>query len=363
MARPTVRKLIFVISTFLLLWLALRYLLPVSLPFLLGGGLALGAEPLVRFLCGKLGFRRGLAAGIGVSIAFAMLVLVLMLLGALAVKEVRNLSSILPQAQQMIQSGLSAAQDFLLGLSQRMPDGISSFMAQTVTDLFSGSAALLSKVTDRLLGLATGLLGRIPNGALGFGTGIVSSYMISAKLPRIREALRQRVPKSWKEQYLPALQTVKASVGAYLLAQAKLASVTFAIVTGGLLILGTHLAPLWGFLIALVDAVPLLGTGTVMLPWALVCFLQDDHVRAIGILAVYAAAVTTRSVLEPRLIGRQMGLDPLVTLVALYLGFRLWGGMGMLLAPLAAATAIRLSNTGNAQAPFDEGAGTEERGS
>lgn len=352
MARPTVRKLIFVISTFFAIWLALRYLLPVSLPFLLGGGLALGAEPLVRFLCGRLGFRRGLAAGIGVSISFAMLVLVLMLLGALAVKEVRNLSFILPQAQQMIQSGLSSTEDFLLSLSQRMPDGISAFMTQTVTDLFSGGAALLSRLTDKLLGLATGFLGRIPNGALGFGTGIISSYMISAKLPKLREGLRQRIPAAWKERYLPALQTVRTSVCAYLLAQLKLAAITFAIVTGGLMILGTRLAPLWGFFIALVDAVPLLGTGTVMLPWALVCFLQEDHVRAIGLLAVYAAAVTTRSILEPRLIGRQMGLDPLVTLMALYLGFRLWGVMGMLLSPLAAATAIRLSG---AQAPSDGG--------
>ena len=112
------------------------------------------------------------------------------------------------------------------------------------------------------------------------------------------------------------------------------------------------MAPLWGFLIALVDAVPLLGTGIIMLPWAAVCFLQQAPVRGIGLVAIYAAAVTTRSILEPRLIGRQMGLDPLVTLLALYLGFRLWGVMGMLLAPMAAATAIRLAGT---QAPSDEG--------
>lgn len=344
MARPTARKIIFVISVFFGIWLTLRYLLPISLPFLLGGGLALGAEPLVDFLCGKLKLRRGLAAGIGISIAFALLALVLMLLGALAVKEVSRLSSVLPQARQMVQAGLTAVQDYLLALSGRMPDGLSGIMTRTVTDLFSGGTALLSRVTDKLLAIATGLLGRLPNGALGFGTGVISSYMISAKLPQIREAIRRRTPAAWKERYLPALQTVKTSVLAYLLAQLKLSAITFGIVTGGLLLLGIRLAPLWGFLIALVDAVPLLGTGTVMLPWALVCFLQDAPVRAMGLLAIYIGAVATRSVLEPRLVGRQMGIDPLVTLVALYLGFRLWGVLGMLLSPLAAATAIRLSS-------------------
>lgn len=344
MARPVIRKFFILFFTFLGIWLTLRYLLPVCLPFLLGGGLALASEPLVRFLCRKLKLRRGLAAGIGITAGFAMLALVLMILGALAVKELSRLSSVLPQAQQMVQSGLTAAQDFLLTLSGRMPEGIGSMMTRTVTDLFSGSTALLSRVSNKLLSMATGLLGKLPNGALGLGTAVISSFMISAKLPRLRENLQKRIPTAWKERYLPALQTVKTSVCAYLLAQFKLASITFGIVCGGLLILGTRLAPLWALLIALVDAVPLLGTGTVMLPWALVCFLQADHVRGIGLIAIYAAAVTTRSVLEPRLIGRQMGIDPLVTLFSLYLGFRLWGVLGMVLAPLTAATAIRLSS-------------------
>lgn len=344
MARPAFQKILLLFAAFFALWLALRYLLPVSLPFLLGGGLALAAEPLVNFLCTKLRIKRGIAAGIGISMAFCLLVLLLMILGALAVKEVTRLATILPQARQTVQTGLLSAQDFLLSLSQRLPDGISGPMTQTVMDLFSGSTALLSKVTDKALSMATGLLGKLPNGALGFGTGLISSYMISAKLPRIRESLRKRIPPSWKEKYLPALHTVKTSVGAYFLAQVKLSAITFAIVAGGLLILRVRLAPLWAFLIALVDAVPLLGTGTVMLPWVLVSFLQEDHVRAIGLLAIYAGAVSTRSVLEPRLIGKQMGIDPLVTLIAMYLGFRLWGILGMLLAPLTAATAIRLSS-------------------
>ena len=344
MARPAIRKYLAVIGLFLSLWLAIKYLLPMGLPFLLGGSLALGAEPLVSFLCRKLKLRRGLSSGIGITVALAMVALVLMILGALAVKEVSRLSSILPQAQQMIHSGLTTTRQTLLSLSSRMPEGLSGPAAQAVTDLFSGSAALLSRVSDRLLGMATGILGRLPNGALGFGTAVISSYMISAKLPRIQGFLRQRIPGVWKERYLPALQAVKASAGGYLLAQLKLAAITFAIVTGGLLILGTRLAPLWGFVIALVDAVPLLGTGIILLPWAILCFLQHAPVRAIGLLAVYAAAVTTRSILEPRFIGKQMGIDPLVTLLAMYLGFRLWGVLGMLLSPLAAATAIRLTS-------------------
>ena len=344
MTQPIYRKILTLAAVFLSLWVAIRYLLPVFLPFLLGGGLALAAEPLVRFLSGKLRLHRGIAAGIGITIAFALLVLALMLLGALAVRELSLLSGVLPQAQEMVRTGLGSLQDLVLSLAARLPETVSGPATRTVLELFSGGAALLSKITDKLLSLATGILGRIPDGALGFGTALISSYMISAKLPGIKTALRRRIPGVWKEKYLPALHTVKDSVFSYLRAQCKLAGVTFLIVAGGLLILGIRLAPLWALLIALVDAVPLLGTGTAMIPWALASLVQGEHIRAIGLGGIYLAATVTRSVLEPRLIGRQMGMDPLVTLIALYLGYRLWGVLGMLLAPLATATAIRLSS-------------------
>lgn len=344
MTRPAVRKMLTLLTVFLGSWLFIRYLLPIFLPFLLGGGLALAAEPAVKFLCSRFRLSRGAAAGIGVTMTFVMLVLILLLLGALLLRELSGLSHILPQAQQMIQTGLTSLQDFLLNLANRAPEGLAGMLTQSVLELFSGGAALLSRITDKLLGIASGVLGRIPDSALGFGTGLISSFMISAKLPRIRAFISQRIPISWKNRIFPAMAAAKKTVCSYLLAQFKLMGVTFLIVGAGLLLLGIRLAPLWASLIAAVDAVPLLGTGTVMLPWTFVCFLQGDHVRAIGLLGIYAAAAVTRSVLEPRLIGRQMGIDPLLTLVALYLGYRLWGVFGMLLAPMAAATAIRLAD-------------------
>ena len=113
--------------------------------------------------------------------------------------------------------------------------------------------------------------------------------------------------------------------------------VSYGIVSLGFLLLNISHGLLWAALVALVDAVPLLGTGTVLLPWALVCFLQDQHFRAIGLLCIYGAAMLTRTVLEPKLVGKQLGLDPLLTLLALYLGYRFWGFAGMLLAPVLAA--------------------------
>ena len=93
---------------------------------------------------------------------------------------------------------------------------------------------------------------------------------------------------------------------------------------------------------AVVDAFPVLGTGAVLLPWSLISFLQGDSGRAFGLLGLYGAAAVIRSLLEPRLVGRQLGLDPLVTLIALYTGYRIWGLTGMILSPLIAVTVTQL---------------------
>ena len=91
------------------------------------------------------------------------------------------------------------------------------------------------------------------------------------------------------------------------------------------------------------DAIPLLGTGTVLLPWALTRLLQGDPLIAAGMAALYLVAMVTRTVLEPRFYGHHLGLDPLVMLLFLYIGYRLWGFLGIVISPLLAATTKALT--------------------
>ena len=109
------------------------------------------------------------------------------------------------------------------------------------------------------------------------------------------------------------------------------------------LMLGIPYAFAWAILVAAVDAIPLLGTGTVLIPWALTKLLQGDPLIAAGLTVLYLVAMVTRTVLEPRFFGRHLGLDPLVMLVFLYFGYRLWGFLGIVISPLLAATTKALT--------------------
>lgn len=331
-----------VVGVCLFAWLGGKFLLPLCFPFLLGTGLALTAEPLVKLLCAKLRLPRGAAAGIGVTAAFLGLAMLVLLVLAFLVRELSVLAGVLPDLTDTARSGITLLQNWLMDMTGRMPQSVRPLLQQNVTTLFSGGTALLDKAFSYVLGLAGAILSHVPDSALSLGTGVISGFMISAKLPRIRKWIAAHFPREKLRPLLQTLKRIRTAVGAWLIAQLRLAGVTLVILLLGLMILRIPYAPLWAVGISLVDAFPVLGTGTVLLPWALICYLQADRARAMGLAAIYVVISLTRSVLEPKLVGRQLGLDPLVTLFALYAGYKLWGLGGMIIAPLLAVTVAQL---------------------
>lgn len=319
-----------------LLWAAGRYLLPIAMPFLLAVLLALAAEPLVRVLGSRLRLPRWAGAGIGVTVALTVAVLLVLTLCAFALRQVGRLANVVPDLESTTQQGLATLEDFLLNVAHRAPDSVSPMLTRGVEGLFSDGGDLLENASGTVLRMASGVVTRIPDSALGVGTWLIASYMISARLPRLKEAALSRLPASWREQYLPGMRRLRKTLSGWLLAQLKLTGVTFLVLCAGFLLLRIRHGVLWAAVVSLLDALPVLGTGTVLVPWSLVCFLQGEPVRAVGLLGTYAAAAVLRSVLEPKLVGKQLGLDPLVTLAAMYAGYRLFGFGGMILAPLLA---------------------------
>lgn len=341
--RPGNPKFSSIIFAFFLVWLAIRFFLPLFSPFVLGTLLALSAEPMVRFLHKKLHIPRSVSAGIGISMAFFLLAMILLCLCAFLVRELGNLGRVLPDLGQTAKSGFSLVQNWLLQLSSHWPESLQPVLRQNVNRFFSDGAALLDRATGYLLSLAGNLLSHVPDSAFSLGTALISAFLISAKLPRLRRYLLRRIPRERLRALLDTVRRMRRVLGGWFTAQCKLVGVSFLILFLGLVILRIPYALLWASAICLVDAFPILGTGTVLLPWSLVCLLQGDPPRAIGLAAVYIVVTLTRSMLEPKFLSRHLGLDPLITLVALYAGFRLWGIGGMILAPILTVIAIQIA--------------------
>lgn len=330
------------LGIFFAVWLFARFLLPLIFPFLLGLGLALCAQPGVKFLVKRFRLPRILASGLGVSLTFFSLTGVILLALAALVRLLQYLGGVLPDLEQTARAGVQLLEGWLLGLTERFPQGIGSLLRQNIAGLFSGGTALVNKFLQYIVGLAGNLLTHIPDSALTLGTAFVSAYMISARLDRIRRWLEKQFPREKLRPLLQTLHRVRAALTGWLTAQLKLSMLTFGILTAGFLLLRIPHGILWALAVAALDAFPVLGTGTALLPWALICFLQGNLPRAIGLVSTYTVVTLLRSALEPKLVGHQLGLDSLVTLISVYAGYRLWGIGGMILAPLLTATVLQL---------------------
>ena len=327
-------------------WLGLRLVLPLMYPFLLGTLLALGAERAADFLERRLRLPRFLAAGLAVGALVAGLGGLVLLLAALAVSQLGGLCEALPSIAATVRSGLALLENRLLSLGSGLPG-----YRQAITGLFSDGEELITRVGRLVLGRAGAILTRLPGQTLSLGTALLSGFMICAKLPSIRTRLRARRADPRLEALQKALGKLKNTGKLYLCSQLKLMGVTFCLLFAGFSLLRVGYPLLIALLVTLVDALPVLGTGSILIPWALVCFLEGSAARALGLLGLYATAALTRSVLEPKLVGSHLGLDPLVTLMAMYCGLRLWGLGGMLLLPMLAAAVFTSPLLGDGDTP------------
>ena len=345
------RKPLLILGAFVALWLGLKFLLPVALPFLLGGMLAVAAEPAVRFGQRVLKWKRGLSAGFGVTVTLVFLLGALSILGAAAVKELGQLASF--DVEGSVNQGLEILRSYLSDAAGRAPQGVRPVLERTVENFFDDGTAVMEGLSRKIPGAVSSALGWVPDGLLGIGTGVLAAFFLSARLPRLKIWLSRQLEKPPFDRIVPMMKRVRKALGGWLSAQLKLAAVTYGILAAGFLLLGISYGFLWALPVAVVDAVPLLGTGTVLVPWALVCLLQGNNFRFLGLLAVYAATAVTRTVLEPRWVGKQLGLDPLVTLGALYAGYRVWGFLGLVIAPMAAAAVKSVLSAGQETLPAE----------
>lgn len=329
------RPLLYGIGGIAGIWLLLNFFLPVGLPFLLGWLLSALAAPPVSRISSRCSLPRGLISFFCVTLLSAMLLLLLWLLAQLAAGELEHLGKLLPDFLSAFSDTFRQIHGSLLHLAAKLPEGMAEAAEQWADKLFEGSSVLFSSASQWLLGLAARIISQVPSLVLFLVTTILSAYFFAADTPKIKAFLKKHIPEAWAEKASSVGKRLKTALWGYLKAQWRLTLVTFCITLAGLLFLHPKNSFLLALIIALVDALPVFGAGTVLIPWGIFCLLSDAVFTGIGLLLLYGVNSLTRTILEPRFIGHQIGLSPLVTLFSLYAGFRLFGIPGMILLPIA----------------------------
>jgi sporulation integral membrane protein YtvI len=195
-------------------------------------------------------------------------------------------------------------------------------------------SAIISSASSALPGVLSSIVSALPGLFLGLAVTIISAFYFTLDREKIKRTASELLPSSLRTR-LPRIRS-EAGRGAakYLRAYSLIMLITFGEIFLGLSLLGVEYSFLIALVTAVIDILPILGVGTLLIPWAVISFLTNNYFMGVGLLILYAVIMVVRQIIEPKILGGSLGVHPLLTLAALYIGYRLAGFTGMLIAPL-----------------------------
>lgn len=327
------------------LWLTARFLLPWAAPFLLSFAIAALMEPAVRFLV-RHGWRRGLAAGLTSLAVLGGLIRGAVALAGWGISAASDFAGQVPALMGELAQRMDRAENRAMEWISAAPPEVADAMALALDNLGRTLYGLPALLSQWALDLVRRVAQQSPDALLFAVTAGIGAYFFSAAFPRVLAFLAAQIPESVKQRMEGLGKDLRGSFGGWLRAQLILMGITFFELLLAFLLLGIPGSLGLAALTAVIDALPVFGTGIVLAPWALYCLLLGSVGRGIGLLVTWAAVSLLRSALEARLLGSQIGLDPLASLMALYVGWRVCGVWGMLAFPILLVTAQQLNNKG-----------------
>lgn len=302
------------------------------MPFILGWLIALIASPVVHFFEQKLKVKRKAMTAVVIVAVLAVVVLLVYLLGAKLIKEGVNFVNELPNIWNSILAELNKVGANLQGVYNRMPADTQATIDDILVELGNYADGVMSRIELPSFEAVGNVAKQIPDIFLGVVMCLLSAYFFVADKGYMSAVAEKYLPASVRYHFNLIRRSFRNAVGGYFRAQFKIECWVYILLVIGLMILGVDYAFLVAFGIAILDFLPVFGTGTVMIPWALIELLSNNYRMMFGLLAIWLIAQLVRQVIQPKIVGDSIGMDAIPTLFLLYIGYRVAGVLGMILA-------------------------------
>lgn len=333
----------FLAVVLLLIYFVFKSLLAYLMPFVIAVLVAALLQRPARFLHRKIKIPKSICSVVLVVltyiVALALLGTVVYFLYQQLYGFFTDMRSFIPHIDEFIER----IRNMAISISNALPEEIIEHLNTLPATAIDG---ITSTATTALSNFASSLVKATPQILISAIVTVVASCYIAADYDFLYEYFTSNAPQKlsniFKEMKSLASETMLKVLRGYLL----LMLLTFAELTISLYLLGVKYAVVVAAIISIIDILPVLGTGTVLIPWSIIALINGDYLLGIGLLITYILIAIVRNFLEPKIIGHQVGLYPLLTLIAMFIGLKLFGFFGMLLLPVVLILLINLYRKG-----------------
>ena len=331
-------------------WNLIRFFMP----FVIGWIIAAIASPLVNWLEKRLKIVKKLGSALIVILVLAAIILALYFGISRLASEISDLIRNFPDMYAQLEIGLRQIGDTLSGIFERLPTGIQNGWKTVVQNLDQYMGNLVSNMSEPTVMAAGNIAKSVPYYLISFIVAVLSAYFFIVEREKVLAWMKRVSPESVQKRMTLVIDNLRYAVGGYFKAQFKIMGIVFLILLVGLGILGTGYFVLVAFLIAFLDFLPFFGTGTAMIPWAVYEFFMGDYKMTVALIVIYVITQAVHQLLQPKLVGDSVGLNPLVTLFLLYIGYRMGGILWMILAVPIGMVLINMCQAGAFDYIFDD---------
>jgi sporulation integral membrane protein YtvI len=338
---PMLMRALYMLAALALVLLILKVAVAYLLPFLIALLMALAMEPLIRFLA-RLKFPRSLAVAVAMVVYFGLLFAAGFLVTSRLVAEVVDLSGNIPDYGRFLTDLFNDLAQWGRSMYLRLPKEVIASLQDSLLSLTKEATRLLTSLAGSIIHMLTSL----PDLLMFAMFTLIATYFIARDRHKFREFSSRLVPAPTYAKLLALNHSLGHSLLGFLKAQLMLMTLTFTECFIGLSLIGIRYALVISLFTALVDILPVLGTGTVLVPWALIALIMGKTTTGLSLLALYLVIMVIRYVLEPRIVGSLLGLHPLVSLIAMFVGLKALGVVGLILGPAIVVTVQAFMRSG-----------------
>ena len=331
-------------------WNLIRFFVP----FVIGWIIAAIAAPLVNWLEKRLRIVKKLGSALIVILVLALIVFGLYFAVSKLTEEISELINNFPEMYAQLEAGLRKIGDTLSGIFERLPVGVQNGWNAAVENLDQYMGSLVSNISEPTVTVAGNIAKSVPYYLISFLVSVLSAYFFIVQREEVLSWIRKVSPEPVQKRMTLVMDNLRYAVGGYFKAQFKIMVIVFLILLVGLGALGTGYFVLVAFLIAFLDFLPFFGTGTAMIPWAAYKFFMGDYKMTVALIVIYVITQAVHQLLQPKLVADSVGLNPLVTLILLYIGYRMGGILWMILAVPIGMVLINMCQAGAFDYIFDD---------